>query len=555
MKSPFAAALCSCLLATAAWTGAAVAAEPTTPSPGTVQDTLRQQPPQPPLPVTPAMPLRGDVNPALAPSTGPRVQVHEFVLNGNEAFTDQELSALLAPWIGRALSLNDIYTAADQLTTYYREHGYGLAQVTVPAQKISDGSIELQVIEGRIGAISVSGNDSYSFEFLKRRLDPLTPGLVYTDRGMERSVLLLNDLPGLSARAVIKPGDEFGTSDILFRIEEDHAKFSASVDNYGREELGEIRLSADGEFNNLAGYGDRLYIAALVSEDALLTYGNVTYGVPIGDNGSRLRLTANRADYEVGGELFEALGITGDNTTYRADWSYPLLRSRRANIVFSAAVQRFETESLQLDVPNATALDLAEFGLFMNGLLERGDSWSFSALLSGNGKSNGDTVLEQRPDAQQAKLRLDGSYGMPFADKWLALSRATWVYSGDPLTDSQKFSLGGPYSVRGYAPAELRGDRGAFLSLELRRYFLAGSYPLAAALFVEGGFAENLAFSDTPADTDLKSELGSAGVGLLLSPDSGRFSGALLYAQPVDNHTSLNGDDDGHVWATFTYRF
>ena len=69
--------------------------------------------------------------------------------------------------------------------------GYGLAQVTVPAQKISDGIVELQIIEGRIGAIAVTGNEDYSFEFLKRRLELLTPGRVYTDVGMERGVLLL----------------------------------------------------------------------------------------------------------------------------------------------------------------------------------------------------------------------------------------------------------------------------------------------------------------------------------------------------------------------------
>ena len=133
--------------------------------------------------------------------------------------------------------------AADQLTAYYRERGYGLAQVTVPAQKISDGTVELRVIEGRIGAVSVTGNEDYSFDFLQRRLGALAPGLVYTDDGMERGVLLLNDLPGLSARAVIRPGEEFGTSDILFRVAEDPAEFSIGADNYGRDELGEIRVA------------------------------------------------------------------------------------------------------------------------------------------------------------------------------------------------------------------------------------------------------------------------------------------------------------------------
>lgn len=548
-------AFCTALFACSVYAG-----EQPSVSPGTVQDTIRQQPPESPLPTDQAPPLLPDVDPTAIAPVGPAIRVDSFLLTGNDAISDEVLIAQLQSWINRELTLNEVYAAADALTRYYREQGYGLAQVTVPAQKISDGSVELQIIEGRIGAISASGNESYSFEFLQRRLQPLKPGSVYTDRGMERSVLLLNDLPGLAARAVIKPGSEFGTSDILFRIEEDPMQFSASADNYGREELGEIRLLVDGQFNNLAGIGDRLYVATLVSEDGLLKYGNVTYGFPTGSNGSRLRITANRADYEVEGEVFADLDITGDNTTYRVDWSYPLLRSRSANIVLTTAVQRFTTESFQLDeaiAANATELDLLEFGLFMNGLTKLGDSWSASAIIDGNGKSNDSTVLVPQSDAQQAKLRLDASYGMPFGRNWLFATRGTYVYSGDPLVDSQKFSLGGPYSVRGYAPAELRGDEGAFLALELRKYFFAGKYPLAATVFVDGGYAKNKRLPGDTASTeaDLEGELGSAGAGLLFSPDGGTFSGALIYAAPIDNHTSLNNDDDGHAWATFTFRF
>lgn len=548
-------AFCTALFACSVFAGEQPAV-----SPGTVQDTIRQQPPESPLPTEPVPPLLPDVDPAAVAPVGPAIRVNSFLITGNDAISDEALLAQLQPWLNRELTLNEVYAAADALTRHYRERGYGLAQVTVPAQKISDGIVELQVIEGRIGSISASGNEDYSFEFLQRRLQPLKPGLIYTDRGMERSVLLLNDLPGLSARAVIKPGQEFGSSDILFRIEEDPMQFSASTDNYGREELGEIRVLVDGQFNNPTGIGDRLYIGTLVSEDGLLKYGNITYGFPTGSNGSRLRITANRADYEVEGEVFADLDITGDNTTYRVDWSYPLLRSRDANIVFTTAAQRFITESYQLDeaiAANATELDLLEFGLFMNGLTKFGDSWSASAIIDGNGKANESTAQLPQSDAQQAKLRLDASYGMPFGNNWLFATRGTYVYSPDPLVDSQKFSLGGPYSVRGYAPAELRGDEGAFLSLELRKYFFAGKYSLAATVFIDGGYAKNerLPGDVVSADADLEGEVGSAGAGVLLSPDGGTFSGALIFAAPIDNHTSPNNDDDGHAWATFTFRF
>ena len=528
------------------------------PTPGTVQDVIEQEPPKVPLPMDVAPDFERDVDPEMQQPVGPKVTVERFEVTGNQSIDDATLLAALEGFVGKAVSLNDIYAAADALTALYRDRGYGLANVIVPAQRISDGVIRLEVIEGRIGSVSVTGNSLYSFGFLNNRLEQLKPGTIYRSREMERGVLLLNDLPGLTARAVIKPGEEYGSSDLLFKVTEDPAEFSASIDNYGREGLGEIRMSATAAFNSLTGRGDRLSVTGLVSEGAALKYGNLSYGIPIGVDGDRLRFTYNKADYEVEGGDFALLGITGDNTTYRFDLSSPLVRSRNFNVVFTSALLRQETESFIAGATlpdNATELNLLELGLFMSGLQESGNSWSFSGILSGNGKSNDSTVTDAVTDAQQAKLRVDGSYSIPFARRWLFQTRATAVYSADPLVDSQKFSLGGPYSVRGYFPAEQRGDHGGFLALELRRYFQVGKYPIAASVFVDGGYAKNQLLPGETEYPTQSGELGSAGAGLLFAPDGSRFSGSIMYAEPIDNHTSLAGDDDGHLWASFQVTF
>lgn len=534
-------------------------------SPGSIQSTIEQQPPEVPLPMDVAPEFERDTDPELEAELGPQVQVRQFVITGNQAIDDATLLAALRPFVGRTLSLTGIYDAADLLTAMYRERGYGLANVVVPAQRINDGIIRLEVIEGRIGAVSITGNSMYSFSFLNKRLSRLEPGSIYRSKEMERGVLLLNDLPGLTARAVIKPGQQYGSSDILFKVEEDRAEYTAGVDNYGREGLGEIRFTAGAIINSLAVDGDRLGITGLVSEGGALTYGNIAYGFPVSTDGDRLRFTYNRADYDVESGDFAPLGISGDNTTLRFDWSSPLVRTRTSNIVFNTALLRQETESFIEGATiedNATELNLLELAVFMNGVSLTGNSWSFSTILSGNGKSNESSRAEVAgftenvvTDAQQAKIRLDGSYAIPFASRWLFLTRATAVYSDDPLVDSQKFSLGGPFSVRGYFPAEQRGDRGGFLSLELRRYFLAGKYPIAAAVFVDGGKANNILLPGQLEYETREGELGSAGAGLLFAPEGSAFSGSLLYAEPIDNHESIAGDDDGHFWAMFQVKF
>ncbi|MDX1455038.1 MAG: ShlB/FhaC/HecB family hemolysin secretion/activation protein [Gammaproteobacteria bacterium] len=526
-------------------------------SPGAIQDSIQQRPPALPLPQPVPEPETTDPSLPAAPA-GPTVRVDTFSFVGNTVFSDADLAALLANYTGQQLSLTQIYAAADGITQLYRDAGYGLASAVIPAQRLNSGTVRIEIIEGRIGGVSIAGNERYSFGFLAKRFASLQPGDLYRNKRMETAVLLLNDLPGLEARAVIKPGTEYGTSNIAFRVAEDRFEGTASLDNYGREELGQIRLTANAFINNPGGFGDRLNGTVLASEDGLLTYGNIAYGFPVTNNGGRLRFTYNRADYEVEGDVFAALGIEGDNTTTRVDYIQPISRTRTRNVVFNAAVYSFETESFIADAllpNNATELTLLELGIFTSGLTTSRIGWTFSALVSGNGKANESTVTDIQSDAQQAKLRLDGSLSLPFGSNWLFYSRATVVHSSDPLVDSQKFSLGGPFSVRGYFPSELRGDQGAYLGLELRRYFRAGKFPIAATVFVDGGTAKRELLPGEDPSTDVEGELGSAGAGLIFGGETDRFTGSVVYAAPIDNHTSLNEDDDGHVWANVMVRF
>src|SRR3546814_18254787 len=76
----------------------------------------------------------------------------------------------------------------------------------------------------------------------------------------------LNSLPGLKARAILKPGAQYGSSDMMVRVEEDPFSASTAIDNYGRENIGEFRLSATATLNSPSGVGDQLNIIGLVSE-------------------------------------------------------------------------------------------------------------------------------------------------------------------------------------------------------------------------------------------------------------------------------------------------
>jgi hemolysin activation/secretion protein len=522
------------------------------PTPGQVQDTL-PPPPAPELEKNAPEPERQNGAPASqVPAGGPTVTVKAFALAGNTVFSDQQLQTVVAAYAGHDLTLGQIYEAADRLTRFYHEHGYTLASVTVPAQKLDQGTVHLEVIEGRIGRIVVEGNRRYNGGTILGLLHQLAPGEIYRSADMERAILLVNDLPGLQARVVIKPGDTYGTSDIILRVRESLGRFSATGDNFGREEIGKDRLLLSGELDSLTGHGDRLSGDIIHSQQGLLDYGRIAWGLPVGNNGGRLRASYNRADYEVGGPIFGPLAISGKNADARLEYSYPLVRSRRTNWVLTAAADRNSSDVATAATPQGTSnhLNFLEISLFNNHVFSGGSYYTLGLQYAGNGKSSDGT----QQDAMQGKLRLDAGYTLPFAGEWELTGNAAAVYSADPLPDTQKFSVGGPTSVRGYLPADARGDEGGYLSLALRRNIYAGDWRFSPGLVADGG---RVIDHPTPTNTGLvrDSNLYSAGVDLTINY-SNWLGADLIWAKPIGGGIDpSDGKDSGRVWASLSFRF
>jgi len=240
---------------------------------------------------------------------GPAFKVNAFDIQGNSIISTDELNAQISNYVGQTLTLSQLYDVADVLTRYYRARGYGLAYVAPPAQKLSGGVVKLQVVEGKIGAINIQGNQRTRSAVLLRRAQSLSSGDTYTDAAAERAVLLMNDIPGTSAHAVLSPGTEYGTSDLLFDVTERGFSGDFSADDYGRATIGDSRINVDAAINSLTGGGDQLSAGITHSEGNLLNFGKLAYLFPTGAS-STVTLNFNRAFYHVGG-AFTAANIDG----------------------------------------------------------------------------------------------------------------------------------------------------------------------------------------------------------------------------------------------------
>lgn len=513
-------------------------------TPGGVLDTLPSSRLQ--LPPTPAQVIIPDQPaPNLHDRRGKRFPVHSFRFVGNTAFTDQRLKRVIERYRDLELNLYQLNAAADAITEFYRDRGYHLARAVVPPQKVEDGVVTLTVVEGRLGKVIFSGNKRYSETTLRRHTPNLKSGELLTTDKLERSLLLLNDMPGLKARSTLSPGAQFGATDVLVKVEEKPFNLMLTLDNGGRKETGEYRADLNVELNNPFGYGDQLSVRGMLTDQRLIKYKKLGYSLPLNDDGLRLSASYSEVHYDVAG-AFAALNMSGSAETAELSLLHPLERSRGNNRMLNLGLRHTTIKQSVLGVENQPIkLPLLSFGYMSNEIGEDASVTNMQLQFATNFRRNSSGTDQ---DAQLFRVEFDGNYLLPLNRSWDMYLRGNVVWSHDKLADSEKMSIGGPGSVRAYRPAELRGDSGWQGTAELRRNFSVMGRPASLSGFYDLGRI----IYKAPGYSDGQQQISAVGLGLTAYP-YGQSVIKLEVATPLERLP--NTEHDTRVWLTLSTRF
>ena len=464
------------------------------PTPGAIQDTV-------PIRRTPTISAPPEVLFSRDAPQVPRAQTQRFLVSGftfigNTQFSEAFLRRLVEPYLDLQLTLGELDRIADKITAFYRSAGFTVARAYLPVQRVEDGLVTIQIIEGSVESVLFKNEGRYSKQFLEPYLTPLmtaNPGALVTDAALERQLLLLNDLPGLKARATLAPGQKFGTSVVEVDTQEKLIGLTFGLNNSGSKASGRNRVDAGVELNNPLWLGDQLTFRAIRSSDQLFRWNRLGYSLPIGKDGLRFSVSRTATDYDLGGP-FAALEIAGKVRSADATISYPFLRSRAKNVI--GAVQWRETTSEQrvLGLPfSESKLPLLVGSLYANWVSADSSSQALSSTVSTNALKRGNDSLTGE-NGQFMKVDVEWTYLTGAARNWDFFFRGKGVLSTSSVPDAEKFSIGGESSVRGYQPAIVRGDSGYQFTAELRRQFLVTSWPAYASVFWDLGGARNKGF-------------------------------------------------------------
>lgn len=432
------------------------------------------------------------VRPTITLPEGVTVQASGFRVTGASSYPTDTLVALLQPWVGKRLDIAGLNEAAGALTRYYQRQGHLLTYAYIPAQRVADGVIEIAVLEGKLDAVQIVTAQEVRLrdEVVQAHTDRLAtnpeqarPVLLPE---VERQMLLLNDIPGVAARAAFTPGSSTGGADMVVSVAEDEPlALRLELDNHGSRSTGETRAGAGVQLRDLFGWGDQTQLRALVSSRSGLVSGSLGTLVPVGGDGFRIGASVSRLSYQLAGS-FRNLGATGSANTAGAEVSYPFIRSADTNLSVRLAGEykqlRDEVQLIARSFPKRNkTVDLTV-------AFDQRDGWGGVSAARVTASMGSLRLLDDEQRAQDAAgLRTERAYrklgvqlvrqqqlGGPFS----LVLRAAGQASGGNLDSSEKFSLSGPAAVRSYAPGEASVDQGALLSLEARyaHDYLGGSF-------------------------------------------------------------------------------
>ncbi|MCL2160479.1 MAG: ShlB/FhaC/HecB family hemolysin secretion/activation protein [Betaproteobacteria bacterium] len=487
-----------------------------TPAQGDCADCARSAPTAVPAQTPQAMP-------AAPSSPASTFHLNGVYLKGVRVLGD-ELDALVARYLNRDVTLSDLEALAQSIGEKYREHGYFLAEAIIPVQTVVDGVVEISVIEGRLGRINVNVTPDapISEAVVRAFLAPLKNGHALNGPLYERVILLLSDLPGVIVSSRLEEGVQTGTTDLT--VEVGAARrwiFSLDADNQGFKETGRYRFGGSVRWASPFRMGDSLDARLMISDNANLTVGRISYEGPLGARGIRGGISFAHVDYQIGGE-FADLDPYGIADIFEATLNYPLIRSRRQNLYLhlGANMKRLEDSYRALDLTSqkrVTGLKLgwawdrrdtllgggywASVGEWYRGRLDIRDAFSNEADRSPSGRNTqGDFNKITLQASRLQRLIGNHSLHLSLGGQW----------ANKNLDASEKLSLGGAQAVRAYLSSQALVDKGFIGSVEWRWSMNATMTPF---VFYDIGSGW-LSIDTQPGETGNHQKLQGTGIGL-----------------------------------------
>ena len=441
--------------------------------------------PQPEVVPPPAIP---PAPPAAPLPQGPPVRVDTVRVEGVTVYPPESIAPLYADLAGATVPRARLDAVIEDLQTKYRTDGYILTVVRGELQSINGRLVfVLRAVEGYINEVKLDGDIGPAGTLAYEILEHLTWIRPVNNADLERYLLLVQDIPGVSARAVLRRATEPGAVELVAQVSRKPVSVLAQYDNLGSNEAGPNEMLLRGATNSFTRFGEQFEAIFFNTFNREELFGQINASAFLGAEGLKLAGYWGRGNSLPGGAL-AGTGFEGDYTIAGVDLSYPVIRSRRLNFTPDVSFDYYDSS---VDVNGlsgqSTELNSDHLRIFRaGGALDFQDAvvadlpaanlmlLKVSQGLPGLGASSNQEALPPRVGERTDFTKLAGELTRvqnlaTFGNVETALKLSLGgQYSGDILPPSEKFFCCGLRWSRGYFYGVVTGDRGVGTGAELQ---------------------------------------------------------------------------------------
>jgi len=512
-----------------------------------------------------------------------------FQIEGNSILAAERAQELIAPFVGRRKVYGDVQKALEALEGEFRRLGFGTVQVYVPEQELTTGVVRLQVSEGVVGKVTITGNKYFNNENVRASLPDLKEGKAPNMRQLSENVQLTNENPAKQVEVTLGTSEEEGKVDVRVEVKEEHPeRFYMTLDNTGTKASGKHRVGVSYQNANVGNSDQVVTLAYTTALDApggvKVDIYSVGYRLPLYSLGDSIDIIYGNSSTNTpasvlapGGTL--AINGKGEVVGLRYNHIFPRAGEFTSKLVMGFDYKYMNSKCTTAGVPTPPGVtasctpytlrpitatysgqwqkpgEAIDFNVgFVHHLFPMGSSYPGVA-----GTDRYSFVTGRQTSDTFSAIRLGGSYAAAISGEWMGRAAVNGQYAQNPLPAGEQIGLTGSTTVRGFLERAVSTDRGFVANLELYSPDYAGKMgvegSLKGVIFYDWASGHNFA-----ATTFSRANVASAGVGLrynLKKDVSARFDIARVMEGhqpgPGTAEAAKPGDIRGHFGLAFGF--
>lgn len=471
-------------------------------------------------------------------------QLQSVSVKADFEYNQRAVKKITNKYVGKQITLAQLDACAAALTHYFRTHGYPAAVCYAPQQRATSGNLELAVMTGKLGTVTIDNKSKLTDEVAKMMAAVLKSGQPITTERLETVLYRLNDIGGVRAAGILSAGSQTGTSDLRIQIDDEkNVRTIGYIDNYGSKAAGRYQYGIVDDIYNVDHHGEHISLTGMISNDHQKNY-SASFDLPYGHTATITGIKVGRSSYELG-DKFAGLKATGIADSISLYARTPALRTTNHSQYVNYG---FDYRRLKDEVRTASYENKRRSQDIYAGWEEdfRGSRTATTyniTVQQGRIKRVSEAAVwtagEQSNNYTKGLFDLTSVQGLGHACDLLL--RGQGQMTNRNLDSSEQFYLGGASGVRAYAQGAGSGDMGWQGTAELRYH--TGVPGLTLSSYYDAGCSR--ARKD---GIDGSQFLKGWGLGLTYSQPNQYFL-RLDYARRIGLPNNFIGDQSDHrMW-------